>query len=114
MSWRSDRSASSPSSMINTFVLTHRATAFFCFLIFPTSCLGSSIPSPTPPNECRVVPPMLHAAMPVEAVTATASGAVTNFFRSAAIISLSKTDLPVPVECKMIGLPHELAHQHFP
>jgi hypothetical protein len=34
--------------------------------------------------------------VPVDAVTATASGMVTNFLRKVLMISLSKTDFPVP------------------
>ena len=34
--------------------------------------------------------------VPVDAVTATASGMLTYFFRRALMISLSKTDFPVP------------------
>ncbi|KAK3805084.1 MAG: hypothetical protein JOS17DRAFT_693002, partial [Linnemannia elongata] len=45
----------------------------------------ASAPNPTPTNECSVQPPMLQAAMPVDAVTATAS-------------SRSNTDLPVPAD----------------
>lgn len=90
-----------PSSMINTFVLSHRDRAFLFFLILPTSTGAASIASPAPPKECRVTPPMLQAAIPVEAVTATASAAVAYFFRNDLMISRSKTDFPVPVEWMM-------------
>jgi len=59
-----------------------------------------------------VTPPILQAAIPkwdwrcilkqdgsnvpVDAVTATASGMVTYFLRKVLMISLSKTDFPVP------------------
>lgn len=41
----------SPSSMINTFVLSHLAAAFLFRLILPTSTSGDSRARPTPPNE---------------------------------------------------------------
>jgi hypothetical protein len=44
-----------------------------------------------------VTPPMLQAAMPVEAVTATASGLAMYFLRRDLMISRKRTDLPVPV-----------------
>ena len=37
------------------------------------SSLAESRPSPMPAKECTVVPPSAHAAIPVEAVTKTAS-----------------------------------------
>lgn len=45
-----------------------------------------------------VVPPMLQAAIPVEAVTQTASGRERCLILRFAIISRSRTDLPVPEE----------------
>jgi hypothetical protein len=83
--------------MINAFVLVHLAKAFLFFFNFPINTPGSSSANPTPPNECNVIPPILQAAIPVDAVTATASGLFACFFLSPAMISLSKTDLPVPM-----------------
>ena len=81
---------------MSTLVLNHLAAAFLFFLTLPTNASGFSIASPTPPNECKVTPPILHAAIPVDAVTATASVAVAYFFRKVLMISRSSTDLPVP------------------
>ena len=82
--------------MMRTFVRVHRDAAFLFFLMRPTRMLMSSVARPHPPKECKVTPPMLHAAMPVEAVTATASGADMYFLRSDLMISRRRTDLPVP------------------
>lgn len=84
------------SSIINTFVFVHLPEAFLFNLSFLRSISGVSVASPTPPNECKVTPPMLQAAIPVEAVTATASGFLAYLFRKPWIISRSRTDLPVP------------------
>lgn len=81
---------------MRTFVLSHLAAAFLFFLILGNSTPTSSTASPAPPNECNVIPPMLQAAIPVEAVTATASGALEYFLRSDLIISRRRTDFPVP------------------
>ena len=60
------------SSIIKTAVSDHRLRLF----LFPKTIFNNfsfvAAPSPTPEKECRVVPPILHAAIPVEAVTATA------------------------------------------
>ena len=45
-----------------------------------------------------VTPPILHAAIPVLAVTATASGFPAYFFFNARMISLKRTDFPVPAD----------------
>lgn len=40
-------------------------------MTFSTKRSASPFPSPTPANECKVVPPIFTAAIPVDAVTAT-------------------------------------------
>lgn len=77
---------------------SQRGTAFLFFLIRLQSSSAESSASPAPPNACSVTPPMLHAAIPVEAVTATASFVFAYFFFRAMIISRSRTDFPVPAE----------------
>ncbi|KAH7327703.1 hypothetical protein B0J17DRAFT_580921 [Rhizoctonia solani] len=83
---------------MRTLHRNHLERAFLFFLTFTAKFSGVPSPIPTPLNECIVTPPMLHAAMPVEAVIATASCALPCFFRSALIISRSNTDLPVPMK----------------
>lgn len=83
--------------MMSTFVRSHLVIDFLFFLNLASRISGFSNASPTPPNECKVVPPMLQAAIPVDAVTAMASGLFTCFFFRPAMISRSRTDLPVPV-----------------
>ncbi|KAL4782228.1 hypothetical protein BJX76DRAFT_333191 [Aspergillus varians] len=51
-----------------------------------------------PAKLCRVTPSILHAASPVEAVTAIRSGSFLYLSRSFLMISLMRTDLPVPAE----------------
>ncbi|KZP32386.1 hypothetical protein FIBSPDRAFT_723255, partial [Athelia psychrophila] len=58
-----------------------------------TSLSASSWPSPMPVQECKVVPPIFIAAMPVEAVIPRSSDDLPP---RVAIISRNKTDLPVP------------------
>lgn len=87
--------------MISTLVRCHLDIAFLFFLILLASCSGGSIPMPIPANEWIVTPPMLHAAMPVEAVIATASGDFEYLLRRTLMISRRRTDFPVPVQ--MIG-----------
>ncbi|KAK1992648.1 hypothetical protein LX36DRAFT_587998, partial [Colletotrichum falcatum] len=41
-------------------------------------------------------PPMLQAARPVDAVTASLSGSLAHFFFSSAIMERIRTDFPVP------------------
>ncbi|KAI8872648.1 hypothetical protein GQ42DRAFT_114971, partial [Ramicandelaber brevisporus] len=53
-------------------------------------------PSPMPAKECNVAPPILNAAMPVEAVIATAFFPWTPL--SCAMSSASSADLPVPAD----------------
>jgi len=68
----------------------------------PTNCLTGSSPSLIPAQECSVTPPMLIAAIPVEAVIATVSKEpVKNL-----TISLNKTDFPVPITFKISNEPH--------
>ncbi|KAK3845029.1 MAG: hypothetical protein J3R72DRAFT_364997, partial [Linnemannia gamsii] len=55
----------------------------------------ASVPNPTPANECNVHPPILQAAIPVDAVTATASLAL---MLSQWLPDLANTDLPVPAD----------------
>ncbi|KAK3295756.1 uncharacterized protein B0H64DRAFT_298200, partial [Chaetomium fimeti] len=61
-----------------------------------TSVFVSSLPRPIPAKLCKVMPPMLQAARPVEAVTAIRSGSRTNFFLSSWIMARMSTDFPVP------------------
>ncbi|OCL07584.1 hypothetical protein AOQ84DRAFT_276932, partial [Glonium stellatum] len=61
-----------------------------------TSSSAGSLPNPIPAKLCKVTPPILQAARPVEAVTATRSGSLIYFLRSADIISRKSTDFPVP------------------
>ncbi|KAF2197020.1 hypothetical protein GQ43DRAFT_357397, partial [Delitschia confertaspora ATCC 74209] len=61
-----------------------------------TSSSAGSFPSPIPAKLCSVTPPMLQAARPVDAVTATRSGSRMNFFRNSEMISRRRTDFPVP------------------
>ncbi|KAJ7022867.1 hypothetical protein C8F04DRAFT_879473, partial [Mycena alexandri] len=60
------------------------------------SVSADSLPSPMPPKEWIVMPPMLQAAMPVDAVMATASAALLCVFLSVLMISRRRTDFPVP------------------
>ncbi|KAF1359774.1 hypothetical protein EJ07DRAFT_22793, partial [Lizonia empirigonia] len=59
------------SSMIRTLVRNHRCLALAFRLIFLTRSSAGSLPRPIPAKLCIVTPPMLHAAKPVDAVTAT-------------------------------------------
>ncbi|KAK4123835.1 hypothetical protein N657DRAFT_533159, partial [Parathielavia appendiculata] len=61
-----------------------------------TSILVSSFPRPMPAKLCKVTPPILHAARPVEAVTAKRSGSRAYFFLSSWMMARISTDLPVP------------------
>jgi len=60
--------------MIKTFVRLHLSKLFLFFFILLARSEALSRPNPIPANECKVIPPTLHAAKPVEAVTASASG----------------------------------------
>ncbi|KAK3899503.1 hypothetical protein C8A05DRAFT_18062 [Staphylotrichum tortipilum] len=81
---------------MSVLVLSHRVLALGFRLIFLTSVLTSSLPRPMPEKLCRVMPPMLQAARPVEAVTATRSGSLTCFFLRSWMMARIRTDLPVP------------------
>ncbi|KDQ54845.1 hypothetical protein JAAARDRAFT_92464, partial [Jaapia argillacea MUCL 33604] len=62
------------SSMIKVLTCLHlflAGSTFFCPRSFPASFSLGSAPNPIPAHECRVEPPMLTAAMPVDAVMAT-------------------------------------------
>ncbi|KAK3938360.1 hypothetical protein QBC46DRAFT_265523 [Diplogelasinospora grovesii] len=84
------------SSITRVFVFNHRFLAFGFLRIFLTSVGASSLPRPIPEKLCKVIPPMLQAARPVDAVTATLSGSLACFFFSSAMIARIKTDFPVP------------------
>lgn len=82
--------------MTKTSVLFHLEDALRFIMTFLTSSSGFSLPRPIPAKLWIVVPPMLQAAIPVEAVTATASGRLTCLLRRSLMICLRRTDLPVP------------------
>lgn len=82
--------------MISVLTVRHRFTTFSnfdCPSILPTNFLTGSLPKPIPAQECKVVPPMLTAAIPVLAVIANVSEAQPPHDR---MISRSSTDFPVP------------------
>ncbi|KAH9065956.1 hypothetical protein EDB87DRAFT_1594051 [Lactarius vividus] len=60
--------------------------------ILPERCLALPSPKPIPAQECKVVPPMLMDAIPVEAVMAT----LRHVDLKNCMISPSKTVFPVP------------------
>lgn len=99
--------------MIRTLVLNHLEEAFLFVLTFFASSSALSIPKPIPAKEWIVTPPILQAAIPVymrheylvaqnivnipvDAVTAIASGDFACFCRRLVMISRNRTDLPVP------------------
>jgi len=82
------------SSMTKVLVSFHLVLVQPEPLTFLTSVSMGSLPSPTPAKEWSVVPPMLMAAIPVDAVTATAESPKSS--RSCSMIALSRTLLPVP------------------
>ncbi|KAH3666319.1 hypothetical protein OGAPHI_004508 [Ogataea philodendri] len=84
------------SSMIKTRVPFQRSTTALLLLILPTSLCTGSDPSPIPENRFKVVPSMLVAASPVDAVTAIVLEPYR--FLSLLISSRSRNDLPVPAE----------------
>lgn len=86
------------SSMIRTCVRIHRVTAARFRRMYVRRRSGVSLARPTPPKLCSVIPPMLQAAMPVEAVTATASTLLWYFWRRSWMICRSRCDLPAPAE----------------
>lgn len=61
------------------------------------------MPRPIPEKEWIVIPPTLQAAMPVEAVTATASAEPLCLRFSEVIISRKRTDFPVPTGVRCGG-----------
>ncbi|KAI4522900.1 hypothetical protein K525DRAFT_159298, partial [Schizophyllum commune Loenen D] len=59
------------SSIINVSTCSHRSSVCRSFFLCPISLLARSLSNLLYPlQECIVVPPILHAAMPVAAVTA--------------------------------------------
>lgn len=82
--------------MTSTLVRLHLATELRFLRMLAMSCSTGLTPSPMLANEWIVVPPILHAAMPVDAVTATASVLPRYLRLSEAMISRRRTDLPVP------------------
>ncbi|KAJ6501689.1 hypothetical protein C8R47DRAFT_969824 [Mycena vitilis] len=58
------------SSMMSVFTLLQRSrtSVFLKPMSLPATFLAGSFPIPMPAQECNVQPPMLIAAMPVEAV----------------------------------------------
>ncbi|TFL03623.1 hypothetical protein BDV98DRAFT_504426 [Pterulicium gracile] len=61
--------------------------------IFSTKISFSRLPSPTPAKECRVPPPMLTPAIPVDAVMAISSDGSGS---KSLMISRRRTDFPTP------------------
>lgn len=92
---------------VSTFLqrLRSDSKAGWC-LSLPTNFLTGSSPSLIPAQECSVTPPMLIAAIPVEAVIATVSGISEEPFVKNLIISLNRTDFPVPTTFKIGNEPH--------
>lgn len=105
--------------MIRTLVLNHLAEAFLFVLTFLASSSALSIPKPIPAKEWIVTPPILQAAIPVymrhkhvvaqnivnipvDAVTAIASGDLACFCRRLVMISRNRTDLPVPRSIQLV------------
>ncbi|KAE8380863.1 hypothetical protein BDV26DRAFT_279166 [Aspergillus bertholletiae] len=82
---------------MRTFVRSQRFLPLGFFLTCDASGTGS-LPNPIPAKLWRVTPSMLQAARPVDAVTATLSGSLLYLSRSFFIISLMRTDFPVPAE----------------
>lgn len=66
------------------------------------------MPMPMPAHECSVVPPTWQAAMPVAAVTATASGRIFHLSLRREMISRRRTDFPVPVRARAHAPPLEI------
>lgn len=92
------------SSMMRVFVSFQRRKTFLhfsCPRILPTSLSTDSCPRPVPAQECRVTPPILTAAIPVDAVMPTLHEPESSQFggleRTVRIISRSKIDFPVPI-----------------
>ncbi|KAI0080063.1 hypothetical protein K474DRAFT_1590717, partial [Panus rudis PR-1116 ss-1] len=64
--------------------------------LYTKRSLGS-LPRPIPAHECRVHPPMLMDAIPVEAVMPTSPHSASWDLHHL-IISRSRTDFPVPAD----------------
>lgn len=105
----SNRSASTIeiSSRMRHLVRCHRVTDFLFLLILFTIWSTGSMHSPAPLKLCRVTPPILQAAIPVDAVTATASADWPRFPRRLRMISRKRTDFPVPYRemCNVFSYP---------
>ena len=84
------------SSTIRTFVSRHRRVAFSLLITLSATNLGLPAHSPAPMNLWMVHPPIATAAMPVGAVTATASALPPCFSRKSATKVCRTNDLPVP------------------
>jgi len=84
------------SSIINILTRRQRSNPFLFFLILLASSGTGSLPNPKAAKEWSVMPPTLHAARPVDAVTATHSGLFAFTFFKAVMISRNSTDFPVP------------------
>src|SRR5271170_7063747 len=94
--------------MIKTLVRRHRSKPFLFFLILLASSGTASLPNPKAAKEWRVMPPTLHAARPVDAVTATPSGFFSFAFFKAVMISRNNTDFPVPKRQHMDNLREDM------
>ena len=84
-------------------------------LTIAQSLSAGSRPWPIPANECSVTPPMLQAAMPVGAVTTTASGRFSSRYFSlrSEMMRRRRKDLPVPAEpVKKTDLPSITTSRH--
>ncbi|KZP32338.1 hypothetical protein FIBSPDRAFT_723153, partial [Athelia psychrophila] len=85
-----------PSSIMSELTVRHRSSTnrrvFWKRILFAIS-LAASRPRPIPAQECKVVPPIFIAAMPVEAVIPSV---LDDAPPNVAMISRNKTDLPVP------------------
>ena len=90
----------SPSSMTRTSERVHFPAAIRFLRTLAMSCSAASTPIPIPAKEWIVVPPTLQAAIPVEAVTATASDRPLCLRLRAEMISRRRTDFPVPARCQ--------------
>jgi hypothetical protein len=93
---KSSPSTIETSSIMSTLVLNQRFLALVFRRIFLTSSGTSSLPKPIPAKLCNVMPPILQAASPVEAVMLRRSGSRAHLFFKAAMMERIKTDLPVP------------------
>lgn len=97
--------------MMSTLAFSHLFKAFLFLLTMEHSCSTLPVPRPMPAKEWIVIPPILHAAIPVDAVTAIESSFPANFLRKAAMISRSRTDFPVPESLRSSVVEREVKHQ---